>query len=220
MKDRWVDIALISALVLIAGTIVFTLFGRPAAPRIEAGATPIEVAPLEAETPEVASEEILPVEPVQNELDLQPETVQEQPQDTQEAESTPLEAEAVEAEAVEPGAVEPGAVALQDDTPATPLPEGAVDLERVGFSFVTGGVGSCNIVLEPWQHVAVSLDLKEKYPCGTEITITLDEEVAGKTSFKAVVGDSLRNAERTVNVYVGQDEPALEYGIKDGVLNP
>ena len=110
---------------------------------------------------------------------------------------------------------------MEEATPSasTPLPEGEIDLERVGFSFVTGGTGSCNIVLEPWQHVAVSLDLREQYPCGSEVTITLNEEVAGRTSFRAIVADSIRNAERTVNVYVGTDEPALEYGIKDGSLS-
>jgi hypothetical protein len=206
MRDRWVDIALISALVLIAGTIVYTLFGRPSLPKVESGATPVNVEPaniepVEPETPDTVTapaDGIVPIEPDQQDIATQP-------QQTQEAEIA----------TTGPEVAEPA-----EETPRAPLAEGAIDLERVGFSFVTGGVGSCNIVLEPWQHVAVSLDLKEKYPCGTEITIELNEEVAGRTSFKAIVGDSIRNAERTVNVYVGQDEPALEYGIKDGTLNP
>jgi hypothetical protein len=202
MRDRWVDIALIAALVLIAGTIVYTLFGRPLTPRVESGATPVTVEPVDIEPVEPATsetpvaEDIVPIDPTQNE----PET-SAQPQEANIATTE---------EGAEP----------EVETPRAPLPEGAVDLERVGFSYVTGGVGSCNIVLEPWQHVAVSLDLREKYPCGSEITIELDEEVAGRTSFKAIVGDSIRNAERTVNVYVGTDEPALEYGVRDGVLNP
>ncbi len=199
MRDRWVDIALISTLVLIAGTIVYTLFGRPPSAKVEAGATPqIEIEPVETEISETVSPEgIVPIEP-------QEEGVATQPQETQEADIATTEPDVVEAE----------------ETPRQPLPEGAIDLERVGFSYVTGGVGSCNIVLEPWQHVAVSLDLREKYPCGSEITIELNEEVGGKKTFTAVVGDSIRNAERTVNVYVGTDEPALEYGVRDGVLNP
>jgi hypothetical protein len=200
MRDRWVDIALISALVLIAGTIVYTLFGRPISPRVESGATPqVNIEPVEPETPVAPPPgDVVPIEPDQQETATPP-------QQTQEADIANTG----------PEVTEPA-----EETPRAPLSEGAIDLERVGFSFVTGGVGSCNIVLEPWQHVAVSLDLKEKYPCGTEITIELNEEVAGRTSFKAIVGDSIRNAERTVNVYVGQDEPALEYGIKDGTLNP
>ncbi len=203
MRDRFVDIALISALVLIAGTIVYTLFGRPPSPRVESGATPqVEVEPIapETSTPETSSSEL----PANGIIPITPDQQEAAPQ-TQTAEAVTLEPEVVETEA---------------ETPRAPLPEGAIDLERVGFSFVTGGVGSCNIVLEPWQHVAVSLDLREIYPCGTEITIELTEEVGGRTSFTAVVGDSIRNAERTVNVYVGTDEPALEYGIKDGILNP
>jgi hypothetical protein len=206
MKERYVDIALISALVLIAATIVYTLF-VPARPRIQAGTAP-QVAveeTVQPETPDAPSEE--GVSPVS--LDT--------PETSAEPSNEATNEEQIQAATPEtPTSEEPE---LEETTPSAPLPEGTIDLERVGFSFVTGGTGSCNIVLEPWQHVAVSLDLREKYPCGSEITITLNEEVAGRTSFKAIVGDSIRNAERTVNVYVGQDEPALEYGIKDGSLS-
>jgi hypothetical protein len=200
MRERYVDIALISALVLIAATIVYTLF-VPGRPRIQAGTAP-EVTTVQPETPNAPP--AVDVEPVAPE-DTPADPVQTQ--DPNPVEVTPVEG------------TEPEEIASPTPTTPAPLPEGAIDLERVGFSFVTGGTGSCNIVLEPWQHVAVSLDLREKYPCGSEITITLDEEVAGRTSFKAIVADSIRDAERTVNVYVGQDEPALEYGIKDGSLS-
>jgi hypothetical protein len=206
MRERFIDIALISALVLIAGTIVFTLFGRPLAPRVESGAEP-QVA--EAVTP-VTPDETNGITPVQPEEQTNLQTEQAQTDEPQ-IEATQLETLEAESQTATP---EPEVAERQ------PLPEGAIDLERVGFSYVTGGVGACNIVLEPWQHVAVSLDLREQYPCGTEITITLDEEVGGRTTFNAVVADGIRNAERTVNVYVGTDEPALEYGVRDGVLNP
>lgn len=201
MRERYVDIALISALVLIAATIVYTLF-VPGRPRVQAGTAP-EVTTVQPETPDAPP--VVDVEPVA-------------PSDTPSESTDEIEVQDPALETT-PTPSDESELAAEDATPATPLPEGTIDLERVGFSFVTGGVGSCNIVLEPWQHVAVSLDLREKYPCGSEITITLDEEVAGRTSFKAIVGDSIRDAERTVNVYVGQDEPALEYGIKDGSLN-
>jgi hypothetical protein len=204
MKERWVDIALISALVLIAGTIVYTLFGT-SRPRVQAANTPqvtteqaVEpTAPTSPDTPPT-SEDVLPVAPSPTRA------------------ASPSESEGETENAV----VTPEETPETAQEPRASLPEGAVDLERVGFSYVTGGTGSCNIVLEPWQHIAVSLDLRETYPCGTEVTITLDEEVGGRTSFRAVVADSIRNTERTVNVYVGQDEPALEYGIKDGTLSP
>jgi hypothetical protein len=200
MRERYVDIALISALVLIAATIVYTLF-VPGRPRVQAGTAP-RVNAVQPETPDVTPS--VDVEPVP-------------PSDTPDAPSEPTDE--IQAQDPAPETVLSTDPAPEEATLPAPLPEGTIDLERVGFSYVTGGVGSCNIVLEPWQHVAVSLDLREKYPCGSEITITLDEEVAGRTSFKAIVGDSIRNAERTVNVYVGQDEPALEYGIKDGSLS-
>jgi hypothetical protein len=200
MKERWVDIALISALVLIAATIVFTLFS-PGRPTVQAGTTPeVAVEPLEPETSEALPEDVsaVPLDATETPTEATPE---------EQIESAPPETPSDEPDVAE------------EASPPAPLPEGTIDLERVGFSFVTGGTGSCNIVLEPWQHVAVSLDLREKYPCGSEITITLDEEVGGRTSFTAIVADSIRNAERTVNVYVGTDEPALEYGIKDGSLS-
>jgi hypothetical protein len=206
MKERYVDIALIAALVLIAGTIVYTLFGT-SRPRVEAANTPqvgVETteqpAGVEPVTPdntnEATTEDVVPVVPSGDEV-LTTEAENE-------TEATPVTPETTP----------------ETQEASAPLPEGAVDLERVGFSFVTGGAGACNIVLEPWQHIAVSSDLRDLYPCGTEVTITLDEEVAGRTSFRAVVADGIRNAERTVNIYVGQDEPALEYGLKDGTLEP
>jgi hypothetical protein len=200
MRERFVDIALITALVLIAGTIVFTLFGRPLTPRVEAGSQPEETLPnvAEAVAPDVA-DTITPVLPDQEE------SAQTSQSEAVQLEETPTETDSSPEVA---------------EIPRQPIPEGAVELERVGFSYVTGGVGACNIVLEPWQHVAVSLDLREQYPCGTEITIELNEEVGGRTTFTAIVADGIRNAERTVNVYVGTDEPALEYGVRDGVLNP
>jgi hypothetical protein len=219
MRERWVDIALISALVLIAGTIVFTLFGSPR-PRVQAGTAP-QVSTAGEQPVTATSEEVVPIAPLEEsttgENTAEPGTNDPGTNDNEQATNE----QAVNEQGNET------VTAPLDEAPATvtpevraPLPEGAIKLERIGFSYVTGGTGSCNIVLEPWQHVAVSLDLRETYPCGSEITITLNESVAGKTSFKAIVADSIRNAERTVNVYVGQDEPALEYGIKDGQLSP
>jgi hypothetical protein len=215
MRERWVDIALISALVLIAGTIVFTLFGSPR-PRVQAGTTP-QVSTAGEQPVTATSEEVVPVAPLETGTNDNEQATNDQG----------ISQEATNEQATNNEQGNETVTAPLDETPATvtpevraPLPEGAIKLERIGFSYVTGGTGSCNIVLEPWQHVAVSLDLRETYPCGSEITITLNESVAGKTSFKAIVADSIRNAERTVNVYVGQDEPALEYGIKDGQLSP
>lgn len=102
-----------------------------------------------------------------------------------------------------------------------PVPPGVVRLERVGFSFVTGGAGACGVILEPWRHVAVSRELLAAYGCGAEVTITLDEEKGGRNEFQAVVADTMNPVHsRTVNIYVGEDEPALEYGVTSGRLDP
>jgi len=109
------------------------------------------------------------------------------------------------------------------ETPAAAAPpvpsSGPVRLERVGFSFATGGSGACGIELEAWRHVAVSRELLAAYGCGAEVTLTFDEPVAERTSVTLIVGDTMNESwSRTVNVYVAPDEPALSYGLATGSL--
>lgn len=105
--------------------------------------------------------------------------------------------------------------------PPEPVPEGVVELERVGFSYVTGGAGACEIVLEPWEHVAVSRELLAEYGCGAEVTVELADETDGRSQVQAVVADTMNPSfSRTVNVYVGEDEPALDYGLTTGTIEP
>ncbi len=86
---------------------------------------------------------------------------------------------------------------------------------------MTGGAGACGIVLEPWTHVAVSRELLEAYGCGAEVTVTLDDPADGRTSVDAVVADTMNPSfSRTVNVYVGEDEPAFDYGLTAGTIQP
>lgn len=199
MRERIIDLALIGGLVVVAVVIVFTLFS-PLPPRsqVERGPLPDEVTdPLNPEAPgdEAASgPDISPVTP-----------------------DADAGGDAAGADA-EPAADEEG----EPETPdAAPLPAGAVDLERIGFSFATGGEGACGTVLEPWLHVAVSRDILARYPCGSELTVALDEEVAGRGSVQVVVGDTMGSSfSRTVNIYVGPDEPAFEYGVQTGRLEP
>ena len=142
------------------------------------------------------------------------------------AESNTLESNTLESNVVEDSAAESSPDVSETATSEVvgspePLPAGAFELERVGFSYVTGGPGSCGIVLEAWTHVAVSDDILADYPCGSEFTVALDETVGGRDSFTAVVGDTMNPANsRTVNIYVGEDEPALEYGVREGRLEP
>lgn len=106
------------------------------------------------------------------------------------------------------------------EAPPVPTSE-PVALGRVGFSFVTGGAGACGVELEPWTHVAVSRELLDAYGCGAEVTVTLADETAGRTAFEAVVADTMNEGRsRTVNVYVGEDEPALSYGVTAGTIAP
>ena len=102
-----------------------------------------------------------------------------------------------------------------------PLPDGAIGLKSIGFSYVTGGAGACGITLEAWKHIAVSRDILAKYPCGTRLTIKIDKEVNGHRSFTAIVGDTMNKKHvKTVNIYVAKSEPALKYGRQSGNLIP
>ena len=94
-----------------------------------------------------------------------------------------------------------------------------VAVERVGFAYATGSEGACGVPLTAWNFVAVSRDLLEVYPCGSAVTLTFADEVAGRSSVTAQVGDTMgAEITDTVNVFVGEDEPALEYGVTSGTL--
>ncbi len=98
-------------------------------------------------------------------------------------------------------------------------PLAGVPVARVGFAYATGSEGACGVALTAWNYVAVSRDLLEAYPCGTAVTLSFDDEIAGRSSITAQVGDTMGAAiTDTVNVFVGEDEPALEYGVTSGTL--
>lgn len=100
-------------------------------------------------------------------------------------------------------------------------PAGGVRLERIGFAYATGSEGACGVPLTAWGHVALSRDLLDDFPCGTAVTLTLDDEIAGRQSVTAQVGDTMgAEVTGTVNIFVGQNEPALEYGVTGGTLSP
>jgi hypothetical protein len=115
-------------------------------------------------------------------------------------------------------AAESGEAPVTAPPPRT-LAAGEIELERVGFSWVTGGAGACGVILEPWEHVAVSRELLADLGCGAQVTLHLDEPVAGRSSITALIGDTMNPTHsRTVNIYVGEDEPALQYGVAAGSL--
>ena len=64
--------------------------------------------------------------------------------------------------------------------------------------------------------MAVSSDLEQTYPCGTTVTVQLDEPVNGRQEFTAVVADRVPTVSDTLVVYVGQDESASAYGLETG----
>lgn len=105
--------------------------------------------------------------------------------------------------------------------PSEDAAAGAVTLGRVGFAYTTGDEGACGVPLQAWQHLALSRDLLARYPCGTVVTLTLEDAVAGRSMVRAQVGDTMgADISGTVNIFVGEDEPALEYGVTRGALAP
>lgn len=204
MREKIVDIALIVTLIVVAFGITWTLLtlnrsqSRPAdrtaaVERTPANSTRISPLPLERE-------------PTADRPATSRDMSGGSPASTEERALERPQRNAVD----EPEAAEPA-----------PVPQGTVRLERIGFSFVTGGAGACGIVLEPWRHVAVSRELLAAYGCGAEVEITLDDEKAGRTRFQGVVADTMNPSfSRTINIYVGEDEPALQYGVTAGTVRP
>lgn len=233
MREKLIDSALLIGLVVVCVVIVVTLFFPGSRRNTQTNDTP--TTPVETGSVETAQREAEPgqtddVPLISSEGEaVTEETVAETEAQTGSELETDVEPDvetAVEAGAATEAASEVGTeaeTASTDPEPtvvAQPLPEGTLELERVGFSFA-GGAGACSVALEPWRHVAVSRDILAEYPCGTEITIHLDEPVAGHDSFTAVVGDTMNPSNiRTVNIYVAPDEPALEYGVAAGRLEP
>ena len=108
-----------------------------------------------------------------------------------------------------------------EDAPTTGTTPGTTEVERIGFAYATGSEGACGVPLTAWAFVAVSRDLLTTYPCGTAVTLTLDDEIAGRREVTARVGDTMgADITNTVNIFVGEDEPALEYGVTQGSLSP
>jgi hypothetical protein len=209
-----IDLALLAGLVLVSGGILWTLFtlGReprvatpPARPAATApAAADVATTPPPAEAPatgdSAGARGVVAIDP-------------------DEPGGLAAPTEPGDAAAPAPGG---DATAASPAAPAAPprvLPAGTLELERIGYSFVTGGPGACGVVLEAWTHVAVSRDLLETYGCGAEVTVTLDDPAGGRTEVVGVIGDTMNPSfARTVNVYVGEDEPAFDYGLTAGTF--
>ena len=211
MKPRLVDILLMVGLFLVGAAILWTLFtlgndrSQPVTPGDDppAAATPAD--------PDAAGD-VLPVAPGED----GPAGAGDGPADDGAGAADDADADAEPAESQADADEEADVVAREPIVEGQPVP-----LERVGFSFTTGGTGACGVVLEPWEHVAVSRELLAAYGCGTEITIELADEIAGRTEVSLVVADTMNEQfTRTANIYVAPDEPAIEYGVTDGTLVP
>jgi len=210
MRSRILDVALIVGLVAVAGGIMWTLFNLGSSPRSAGNTSPSTPAAVAPAPTAPGSSQVTPVAP-----DAASGTPATPPQV-----AAPLAPDAVGAPAEAAAGGEPAAPA-PPATPAPPrvVPEGSVALERIGFSYVTGGPGACGVVLEAWVHVAVSRDLLAEYGCGAEVRVTLDDPAGGRSEVVGVIGDTMNPSfERTVNVYVAQDEDAFAYGLTAGVF--
>lgn len=214
MRSRLLDVALIVGLVAVAGGIMWTLFNLGSSPRTDAP-TPSAVSPA---PPAPSGSQVTPVDPAGPRVT---------PVDPAGSQGEPGEPDVAAVPPAPDGEASPGggeADAPVSEAPAPEprvVPEGSVALERIGFSYVTGGPGACGVVLEAWVHVAVSRDLLAEYGCGAEVLVTLDDPAGGRSEVAGVIGDTMNPSfERTVNVYVGEDEDAFAYGLTTGVFAP
>lgn len=197
MREKIIDVALIVTLVIVAFGITWTLLTLN-----RSQTRPTSEPEMERESPNSTDISPLPVNPVERRSSAPSETASREDEQTA---STQERNSSSEASVNDP----------------EPVPPGPVRIQRIGFSFVTGGAGACGVVLEPWRHVAVSRELLAAYGCGAEVSITLEEEKGGRQQFDAVIGDTMNPSfSRTVNIYVGEDEPALQYGVTSGTLRP
>lgn len=221
MKEKFIDAALIVTLIIVAFGITWTLLTLNRSD-VRPPSTGEQVRGSEAGGTEITP---IPIDPTAQDDPAPP---NDQPNAATEP-NPPSDQNQSTANRANEG--QAGTQATDDDQDAAqdqattpdpePVPPGPVQLERVGFSYVTGGAGACGVVLEPWQHVAVSRELLAAYGCGAEVTLTLEDETGGRTEVAAVIADTMNPVHsRTVNVYVGEDEPALEYGVTSGVLRP
>ncbi len=203
MTQRRLDLALLVGIgVLLLLIVVLAL---SAAPRAGVGdiSDPVPREPVEELTPtsEAASEATSGAAP---ENDSEPASAPE----------TATEPENAGAGAETTGAEETG-------TGASGTSFNARRIERIGFAYATGTPGACGVPLTAWNYVALSRDLLEAYPCGTAVTLSLEDEVAGRREVVAQVGDTMgADITDTVNIFVNPDEPALEYGVTSGTLSP
>ncbi len=210
-KGRLVDILLIITLVLVAFGITYTLL------TLNRGQTRPPPEPVtQVETPAVQ-----PQQQQDADLPVVPEGLPVDPEalpvigggDPGDDTTAPAANDETETEVAEEE--------TEEEAPAPPrtLAAGEQELQSVGFSFVTGGAGACGVVLEPWEHVAVSREILADLGCGAEVQIELADEVGGRSMVNATIGDTMNPSHTmTVNIYVGEDEPAFEYGRTTGIL--
>ena len=239
MKDRLIDTSLLVALILVAIAIIWTLLGSfgislnnfsgSARPATEQNQTESETQNPEngiisitpAETTNPSGNDAIPSSDlVQHTTDASGNVLVIDPSEETNTENVDSNSELSVPSAAEEEAITEG-ISVEDSPDIIAVPEGAIELERIGFSYVTGSVGACNITLEPWKHIAVSRDIRETYPCGSELTVRFETPIDGRSSFSGIVADTMNPSKvKTVNVYVETQELALAYGITDGILEP
>lgn len=211
MNDRYIDIVLVIGLLALVAAAVFLLLDER-----RSYDTQTRAAPPEQSQPALGGSGITPVAP-EGGGGPSAGTQATRPNTNIEPVLPNTTAPRRGATATDNPATDPTTGPTSD--PASDQPtdlEGAIALDQIGFDYARGNVGACNIPLEPWQHVAVSRDLLRDYGCGTRVIVVLPETIGGRDRVVAIVADTMSpSVERTVNVFISPDEPALQYGLLD-----
>jgi hypothetical protein len=211
MNDKYVDIVLVIGLLALVAAAVFLLLDERRSYN-----TPTRTTPLEQPAPPANSATgnggVTPVVP--GETGNAPNSNATRPNVNIEPVLPDTSAGPTRRDTAEPD--ETASTETPDERPIPTDLEGSIALDRIGFDYARGNVGACNIPLEPWQHVAVSRDLLRDYGCGTQVIVVLPETIGGRDQVVATVADTMSpSVQRTVNVFISPDEPALEYGLLD-----
>jgi hypothetical protein len=210
MNDRYVDIVLVIGLLALVAAAVFLLLDER-----RSYDTQTRAAPLEQSQPVPGGSGITPVAP-EGSGGSSPSASTQPTRPNTNIEPVLPDTTAPQRGATDDDPATGAATDAQTDRPRPTDLEGAIALDQIGFDYARGNVGACNIPLEPWQHVAVSRDLLRDYGCGTQVIVLLPETIGGRDQVIATVADTMSpSVQRTVNIFISPDEPALQYGLLD-----
>jgi 3D (Asp-Asp-Asp) domain-containing protein len=98
----------------------------------------------------------------------------------------------------------------------------AAPASRVSFyvAYSQKSLSACGATMRgSWRQIAVSRDLRRRYPCGSRVRVTLKTPKGGVRSFIATVNDTTHRRWRsTVDILITSADEAMSYGVTSGTI--